>query len=290
MNARTSSLQLGRRDVLRAMGALVVAASAPAPVLAAAKAAAGPLGKSMDPAEIDAWLAVAPDGMVTAFFGKPDVGQGVEVAIAQIVAEELDLPVERVSVHLADTSLTCDQGGVSGSTGVQRGGATLRDIAAEARRRLVERAADELKVPADRLTVEDGVVSAPGGGKRTYAQLVKAAFDAKLDWNGKYGNGLAAKGKAKPKSPKDYKVVGTSPRRRDIPDKVFGRYRYSADVRLPGMLHGRVVRPPVAGAKVVSVDEASIAGVPGARVVRKDDFVGVVAPKEWDAIQAARRL
>ena len=125
MNAHTS-----RRDFLRSMGALVVAVSAPAPAFAAAAGAA----KSMDPAEIDAWLAVAPDGMVTAFFGKPDVGQGVEVAIAQIVAEELDLPVERVQVHLADTGLTCDQGGVSGSTGVQRGGATLRNIAAEARR------------------------------------------------------------------------------------------------------------------------------------------------------------
>jgi CO/xanthine dehydrogenase Mo-binding subunit len=276
------------------MGALVVAASAPAPVLAAAADAAhgsgGLPGKSMDPAEIDAWLAVAPDGMVTAFFGKPDVGQGVEVAIAQIVAEEMDLPVERVAVHLADTGLTCDQGGVSGSTGVQRGGATLRSIAAEARRLLVERAADELKVPADQLKVENGVVTAPGGGKRTYAQLVKAAFEAKLDWNGQYGNGLSAKGKAKPKAAKDYKVVGTSPQRRDIPPKVFGKYRYSADVRLPGMLHGRAVRPRVAGAKVAAVDEASIAGIPGARVVRKGDFVGVVAEKEWNAIQAARAL
>jgi CO/xanthine dehydrogenase Mo-binding subunit len=273
------------------MGALVVAVSAPAPVLAAAADAAKSATKSMDPAEVDAWLAVAPDGMVTAFFGKPDVGQGVEVAIAQIVAEEMDLPVERVSVHLADTGMTCDQGGVSGSTGVQRGGATLRNIAAEARRLLLERAADELKVPAEQLKVENGVVSAPGGGKRlSYAQLVKGAFNAKLDWNGQYGNGLSAKGKGKPKSPKDYKVVGTSPRRRDIPDKVFGKYRYAADVRLPGMLHGRAVRPPVAGAKVVSVDEASIASIPGAKVVRKDDFVGVVAPKEWDAIQAQRAL
>lgn len=282
MNAPAS-----RRDVLRAMGALVVAASAPASALAAA--AKGP-AKSMDPAEIDAWLAVAPDGMVTAFFGKPDVGQGVEVAIAQIVAEELDLPVERVQVHLADTAMTCDQGGVSGSTGVQRGGATLRNVAAEARRLLVERAADELKVPADQLKVVNGVVSAPGGARRTYAQLVKSAFEAKLDWNGQYGNGLVAKGKARPKSPKDYKVVGTSPKRRDIPDKVFGHYRYSADVRLPGMLHGRAIRPPVAGAKVVAVDEASIAAVPGARVVRKGDFVGVVAEKEWNAIRAARVL
>ena len=135
MNAQTS-----RRDFLRSMGALVVTVSAPAPVLAAAVEAVKGGAKSMDPAEIDAWLAVAPDGMVTAFFGKPDVGQGVEVAIAQIVAEEMDLPVERVAVHLADTGMTCDQGGVSGSTGVQRGGATLRNIAAEARRLLVERA------------------------------------------------------------------------------------------------------------------------------------------------------
>ena len=285
MNAPTS-----RRDFLRAMGALVVTVSAPAPALAAAVEAVRGGAKSMDPAEIDAWLAVAPDGMVTAFFGKPDVGQGVEVAIAQIVAEEMDLPVERVAVHLADTGMTCDQGGVSGSTGVQRGGATLRNIAAEARRLLVERAADDLKVPADQLKVENGVVSAPGGGKRTYAQLVKGAFNAKLDWNGQYGNGLTAKGKGKPKAPKDYKVVGTSPKRRDIPDKVFGKYRYAADVRLPGMLHGRAVRPPVAGAKVVSIDEASIASIPGARVVRKDDFVGVVAEKEWNAIQAARAL
>src|SRR6185312_5456605 len=220
----------------------------------------------------------------------PDVGQGVEVAIAQIVAEEMDLPVEQVSVHLADTGLTCDQGGVSGSTGVQRGGATLRMIAAEARRLLVERAADELKVPAEQLKVETGVVTAPNGGKRSYAQLVKAAFEAKLDWNGQYGNGLTAKGKARPKAAKDYKVVGTSPKRRDIPPKVFGKYQYSADVRLPGMLHGRAVRPPVAGAHVVSVDEASIAGIPGAKVVRKGDFVGVVADKEWSAIQAARAL
>jgi CO/xanthine dehydrogenase Mo-binding subunit len=271
------------------MGALVVTASAPSAALAAvadtAKAA-----KSMDPAEVDAWLAVAPDGMVTAFFGKPDVGQGVEMAIAQIVAEEMDLPVERVQVQLADTGMTCDQGGVSGSTGVQRGGATLRNIAAEARRLLVERAADELKAPAEQLKVENGVVTAPGGAKRTYAQLVKAAFNAKLDWNGQYGNGLSAKGKAKPKAAKDYKVVGTSPKRRDIPPKVFGKYPYAADVRLPGMLHGRAVRPPVAGAKVMAVDEASIAQVPGAKVVRKGDFVGVVAPKEWDAIRAAQAL
>jgi CO/xanthine dehydrogenase Mo-binding subunit len=272
------------------MGALVVMASAPAEALAAATGVAKSAGKSMDPAELDAWLAVAPDGRVTAFFGKPDVGQGVEVAIAQIVAEEMDLPVERVAVQLSDTSLTCDQGGVSGSTGVQAGGATLRKIAAEARRLLVERASEQLGAPAEQLKVENGIISAPNGKRVTYAQLVKSAWNAKLDWNGRYGNGLVAGGKAKPKAPKDYKVVGTSPRRRDIPPKVFGQYQYSADVRVPGMLHGRAIRPPVAGAHVASVDEASIAGIKGAKLVRKGDFVGVVAPKEWDAIQAARQL
>jgi CO/xanthine dehydrogenase Mo-binding subunit len=282
MNAHAS-----RRQLLQAMGALMVAAAVPVRAVAAV---AGAAVKEMDPAQIDAWLAVGPDGLVTAFFGKPDVGQGVEVAIAQIVAEELDLPVERVSVVLADTQRTPDQGGVSGSTGVQLGGATLRNIAAEARRLLVERAADELKVPAAQLHVQNGVVTAPGGAKRSYAQLVKGAFNAKLDWNGKYGNALTAKGAARPKSPKDYKVVGTSPKRRDIPDKVFGRYVYAADVRPPGMLHGRAIRPPVAGAKVVAVDEASIAAIKGARALRKDDFVAVVAEREWDAIQAARAL
>ena len=135
------NVHASRRQLLQAMGALMVAAAVP---VRAAAAAASAAVKEMDPAQIDAWLAVGPDGLVTAFFGKPDVGQGVEVAIAQIVAEELDLPVERVSVVLADTRRTPDQGGVSGSTGVQLGGATLRNIAAEARRLLVERAADEL--------------------------------------------------------------------------------------------------------------------------------------------------
>jgi CO/xanthine dehydrogenase Mo-binding subunit len=285
MNAPLAS----RRDLFRAAGALVVVASVPAEAFAAASGAAA-AAKSLDPAELDTWLAVAPDGLVTAYFGKPDVGQGVEVAIAQIVAEELDLPVERVAVVLADTSLTCDQGGVSGSTGVQLGGATLRNVAAEARRLLVERAAEELKVPADELKVEDGIVVAPGGARRSYAELVRGAFDARLDWNGKYGNGLTAAGKAWPKPPSEYKVVGTSPPRRDIPDKVFGRFAYSADYRPPGMLHGRSVRPPVAGAKLLGVDETSIASIPGAKAVHMGDFVGVVAEREWDAVRAAQLL
>ena len=290
MNAHTS-VSASRRQLLQGMGALVVMIAAPVEAVQAAVAAAGK--PPLHPAELDSWLAVAPDGAVTAFFGKPDVGQGVEVAIAQIVAEELDVPVERVAVVLSDTARTCDQGGVSGSTGVQRGGVTLRNAAARSTSRRRASAAATLGATPDQMVVQDGVVSVIGapGRKRSYAQLVKGGyFNAKLDWNGQTGNGLTASGKAKPKSPDQYKVVGTSPPRRDIPPKVFGQFAYAADYRPPGMVHGRVIRPPTAGARPVSVDEASIAGIPGARVVRKADFIAVVADREWHAVKAARAL
>ena len=289
MNALIPSAS--RRQLLQGAGALVVMAFAP---IEGAEAAAEALAdKSMHPAELDTWLAIGRDGQITAYLGKPDVAQGLEVAIAQIVAEELDVPVERVSIIISDTAQTVDQGGVSGSTGVQRGGVTMRNAAAEARRLLVEQASVKLGVEPEKLKVDNGVISVIGAPSRktTYAALIKGGrFDAKLEWNGQYGNGLTATGKAKPKSPDQYRVVGTSPKRRDIPPKVFGKYAYAADYRPPGMLHGRVIRPPVAGAKPVTVDEASIARFPGAKVLRKANFLGVVAPREWDAVQAARVL
>ena len=287
MNAHAAA---SRRQLLQGMGALVVIMTAPAEALAAAATAPGGLPH---PAELDSWIAIAADGKVTAFFGKPDVGQGVEVAIAQIVAEELDVPLDHVSIVQADTARTCDQGGVSGSTGIQLGGAMLRGAAAEARRLLLEQAAVKLSVTPDKLAVRDGVVSVIGAPRRkvSYAQLIKGGrFDAKLEWNGKTGNALLATGKAKPKTPDQYRLVGTSPPRRDIPPKVHGTFAYAADHRPPGMLHGRTIHPPVAGSRPVAVDEASIARFPGAKVLRKGDFIGVVAPREWDAVQAARTL
>lgn len=269
------------------MGALVIVAFASTEAPGEGKATFKPGDKPLDPAELDSWIAISTDGAVTAFLGKGDVGQGVEVAIAQIVAEELDLEVDRVAVVLADTALTCDLGGVSGSNGILRGGAALRKAAAEARRVLVERAAVQFDVPVSALKVDAGVVSAPGKNGLSYGQLVKGNFRNRLDWNGQFRNALEITGKATPKSPDQYKVVGTSPPRRDVAAKVFGTYRYSADVRVPGMLHGRVVRPAVAGARLASVDETSIAMFAGAKVVRKQDFLGVVAEREWDAVQAA---
>src|SRR3954470_6593301 len=172
---------LSRRDFLKASGALVITIAVPGSVATALSQRAG--GKPpWTPDQLDSWIAVLPDGSVTAFFGKTEMGQGVDVAIAQIVAEELDVAFERVTIVMGDTALTCNQGGASGSTGIQRGGMTLRIAAAEARRILVERASQKLSVPASQLTVDNGVVT--GGGKRvTYGELIGGQhFHHKLQW------------------------------------------------------------------------------------------------------------
>jgi CO/xanthine dehydrogenase Mo-binding subunit len=290
MNAETN-LSLSRRTLLQSTGALVVSFSLAdaGDVLAQAADKKPPLV----PTELDSWLAVSKDGMVTIYFGKMDGGQGTDLAIAQIVAEELDVPMKSVTVVQGDTAWTVNQGGASGSTGVRFGGAALRVAAAEARRVLVNRAAEKLGVAADQLKVTDGVVSVASNASKkiSYADLVGGQyFHAQIGWNNQYGNPLALTSPAKVKSSSEYKIVGTSPKRFDVEGKVFGTKPWTSDVRVNGMLHGRMIRPPVAGASVVAVDESGIAHIPGVKVVRKGDFLGVVAPKEWDAIKAARDL
>src|SRR5262249_12220052 len=159
---------------------------------------------ALHPTELDSWVAIGRDGRVTAYFGKTDMGQGVDVAIAQIVGEELDLPAEKVSLVMGDTELTCNQGGVSGSTGVQLGGIALRHAAAEARSLLAARAAERLGAPVTALEAWDGVVSVTGdpAKKITYAELIgDGFFRTKLEWNNQYGNPLVVKGKAPVKKP-----------------------------------------------------------------------------------------
>jgi CO/xanthine dehydrogenase Mo-binding subunit len=286
---------LSRRELLRLAGALVVAASVPAVLDDAFAQPAPAAGRKppLVPGELDSWIAVLPDGRVTAFFGKMDMGQSLDVAIAQIVAEELDVPVERVTVLMGDTATSCNQGGASGSFGVSHGARPLRNAAAEARRILLELAARHLGVPAERLAVTDGVVSAldPPARTVTYAELIGGKhFHAKVEWNKTTGNFMDVKGQAKPKSPSEYRIVGKSVSRRDVEGKVFGTADFVTDVRLPKMLHARMIRPPKAGATVAGVDEGSIKAVRGARVVRDKDFLAVVAEREWDAVRAARML
>ncbi len=286
---------ISRRDLLEAGGALIISFAFPG----AARTAFGQAGVGADakplllPDELDSWIAVTPDGGVTAFFGKMDMGQGVDVAIGQIVAEELDVAFDRVTVVMGDTAFTCNQGGASGSTGVQRGGLTLRHAAAEARRLLLERASAKLGVPVDRLSVREGVVSVAGVSQRrlSYADLIGGRyFHHKLDWNKQYGNPLLAKGQAAVKKASEYRLVGQSIPQKIVAEKVYGRLQYITEVKVEGMLHARVLRPPSAGCGPVAIDESSIAGIPGARVIREKDMVAVVAEHEWDAVRAAREL
>jgi len=282
MNAPTS-----RREFLQATGALVVSGFIPT-VEAAVPLSRG--RQNLVPTELDSWIAVLPSGRVQAFFGKMDMGQSLEPAIAQIVADELDVAFERVDVLMGDTGTSCNQGGASGSTGISQGAKPLRNAAAEARRVLVEEASKRLGVAESELTVADGVVS--GGGKSvTYAQLIGGKrFNRQVEWNKQTGNAMDIKVQAKPKAPGAYKVVGKPFARRDVAWKVYGTGDYVTDLRLPGMLHARVIRPPRAACKVGGVDEASVKDIPGVRVFRERDFVAVLAPREWDAVRAAQAL
>lgn len=282
-------LPLTRRVFLLASGALAIALTDCSPPQArSGKTAAKP---PLMPDQLDSYLAIGPDGLITVFYGRIDGGQGLEVSIAQMVAEELDVPLSRVRMVMSDTARTVNMGGASGALGISRSGMHLRSCAAEARRLLLEMAAEALGASADTLTVSDGVIRAPDNATISYAALIGGRyFDAKLTWNGEYGNDLVVSGQAKTKEPSEFKVIGTSPRRKDLPLKVFGRLELVNDVRLQGMLHARMIRPKVAGAVPVRVDESSIADIPGARVVHIKNLLAVVAPKEWNAVRAAERL
>jgi CO/xanthine dehydrogenase Mo-binding subunit len=290
---------LDRREFLQRSGVLLVAAGGatllPLPQVFAQQATATTVAaavRDITPAQLDTWLTIDTAGAVTAYFGKMDMGQGVDTAVAQIVAEELDVAVERVSVVMGDTHRTPNQGGASGSSACRQGAVALRNAAAEARRVLLERAAMTLNAAPAMLLVSDGRVSVSGEPARasTYGQLIADGFRAPLQWNRQYGNGLTVRGTAQVKSPAAYKVVGTGVPRKDIAGKVLATTEYCVHVALPGMMHARVVRPPVAGAVPTAVDETSIAGIDGAQIVRDGDFLAVVAATEWQAIRGAREL
>jgi nicotinate dehydrogenase subunit B len=228
--------------------------------------------------QIDDWLAIEPDGTVTAFSGKVELGTGVRTALAQIVAEELDVPFERVRMVMGDTARTPDEGYTAGSTTIQFGGSALRRASAEARRALLEMASEQLDADVDELLVRDGLVSVRHDPARaiTYAQLVGGKrFNRRITF------------KAPLKRPEEYQIVGKPAPRVDILPKFTGAHCFIQDVRVPGMLHARVVRPPSPGAQLVSIDESS---VQGAQVVRLGNFVGVVAPREEQAVRAAKQL
>jgi len=273
-------VSITRRSLLEA-GALMVGLSLwPAKssqAQAAPVASTGTHPLSLD--TVDAFLAVRPDGRVLIYSGKVDLGTGHRIAIRQMVGEELAMPVERIDLIEGDTALTPNQGPTAGSSGIMRGGVELRQAAATAREALIAMAAQRLQLPADQLDLVDGEVRAAGGGSVGIGELVGGrGFDVKMN------------PKAPLRKPADYVLVGRPLPRPDVPAKVTGRHVYVHDFVLPGMLHGRVLRPASVGAKVLAVDENSVTHLPGVRVVRIADFVGVLSPDEWAAIRAAREL
>ena len=242
---------------------------------------------------LDSWLAIAPDGSVTVFTSKVDLGTGVVTALSQIVAEELDVPFHQVHMETGDTSNTIDQAATVGSRTIERGGPQLRQAAAAARQQLLKLASASLEAPPENLVVNDGVVSVAGNPtkKISYGSLIGGRrFNVTIAATGT-GWDMTVAPDVKAKEHQDYKIVGTSVPRVDLPPKFTGEFLYTPDVRVPGMLHGRVVRPPVVNSKPTSVDESSIAHIAGVvKVVQEGSFLGVVANTEWSAIQAAKTL
>jgi CO/xanthine dehydrogenase Mo-binding subunit len=261
-----------RRSLLNGAAALIVTFSLPRGVRARARTVA------VD--SVDAYLSVGPDGGVTVFAGKVDLGTGARAAIRQIVAEELGLSPTGIALIEGDTALTPDQGSTGGSTGIMVGGVQIRQAAATARARLLNLAAATLRRPVSELDMTGGSVVVRGGdGALSFAALIGgASFELPVD-------------KAAPlRNPDSYTIVGTSYPRPDLPAKLTGRHAFVQDHRVEGMLHARVIRPPAVGARLLDVDTSSLGSIPGAQVVRIKDFLAVAATREWDAVRALRTL
>jgi nicotinate dehydrogenase subunit B len=281
MSARA---KIDRRDLLKGGGFLLIAFALAAP---AAAQSAGPWPKTIADDRIDSWLAIKADGGVTCFTGRVDLGTGIRTALAQIVADELDVDLERVTMVMGDTARTPDQGTTSASYTIQREAVPIRHAAADARQLLLKLASDRLGVPVADLRLASGIISAGRAGRSiSYGELIgDKRFEQRVT------------SRARTKKPSEYTVVGKSVPRSDIPAKATGSFAFVHDIRRPGMLHGRVIRPPSTGSEtavgnlLLGFDPASIKHIPGiVKVVRMDDFLAVVAEREENAIRAAREL
>ena len=319
--------EFSRKSFVKGGGAMIVGFSLGGSLLAPGKASAAP-GDRLNPldpyatvtrdfSQVDSYVAVHADNTVSIMPGGVDFGQGSGTAWSQLAAEELDMDVRQVRFVNADTGVTVHpQQSVVSSFGTKGIGPQVRTAAAYARQELVRLASVSLGVPIASLTVKSGVVS--GGGRSvTYGELLggklfNVTMPVKGIWSGSGIGPPLADGTPRPTNPNmvgpyhkqgepptkqvsQYTIVGKRVPRIDIPDIVSGRMVFAGAVRVPGMVHGRVVLPRGqgvygSGAKPLSVDESSIKDIPGAQVVRKDDLVGVVAPQEYDAVRASAQL
>ncbi|MGO4122925.1 molybdopterin cofactor-binding domain-containing protein [Inquilinus sp. YAF38] len=279
------SAGLSRRSVLQGAGGLVVGfALAPAGLAqqeAETPELSGALpGSLADAPFLDAWIRVDPKGAVTVFTGKAELGQGIATALQQIAAEELGLSFEAPTIVTADTERTANEGYTAGSHSMQDSGTAIRNAAAQVREILLAEAARQMGAPAGQLRLDGGNMVAPDGNRRSYGALAA---------------GLSLHVEAQPEStltdPAAFRVMGKPLPRIDIPAKVTGGEAYVQDLRLPGMLHGRIVRPPSAGARLTALDIGAAEALPGVvKVVRDGDFLAVVAEQEFQAVKAMRLL
>jgi CO/xanthine dehydrogenase Mo-binding subunit len=272
---------ISRREFLKTSGALVVT-FAVAPRLADAAIDPNNIGlKTVALDQVDGFVAIDGKGHVTIYSGKVDLGTGTHTALTQIAAEELGVPMAMVTLVEGDTALTPDQGPTFGSLTIQNGGMQIRQACATAREALLDRAAQKLGVAKAELAVAGAVVSAQSGTKKlTYAELV-----------GDQEFRLKVNDKAQLKDPLQYTIVGKPIPRLDIPEKIFGRFTYMQDFKRPGMVHARVIRPAAIKASLERWNDFDCKRIPGyAGVVRKGNFLAVVAKNEWAAIKAAKTI
>jgi len=295
------SIEMSRRQILKTAalivsfgtGAIQSEGDAQIALAVPSDAASGsaPAAKPVDPGLVDSFLAMHPDGSVTIYTGKVDIGTGLRIAIRQMAAEELGLSTDRIALVEGDTALTPDQGSTGGSTGLTRGGLEVRKAAATARDVLLRLAAQRLQIPVEQLALVNGRIGrAEGSESKTNTRVPSkdipvsellsdsARVDLKVDFHANLKHHLALQ------------VIGRPIPRPDIPAKCTGGERYVQDLTLPNMLHARVIRPASIEAKLLAVDETPLRGIPGARVVRVENFLAVTAKDEWAAIRASRAL
>ena len=274
---------LDRRRVLAGGGALIVSFSMPSAFgqdQTAPVPAPKPPGSLAKTPFLDSWIRIDADGGITVFTGKAEIGQGFKTAFQQIAAEELDVPFESLKIVTADTQRTANEGYTSGSNSMKESGTAIQNAAAQVRELLIAEAARRLELSAENLRTGNGAVMSPDGRRLGYGDLVAAEMLH-----------VQAQPKTNLKDPATYRVMGQSVPRVDIPAKVTGGAAYVQDMRLPGMVHARVVRPPSYGAQLTECDTSAVERLPGVlKVVRSGNFLAVVARKEFQAIKAMGAL
>jgi nicotinate dehydrogenase subunit B len=287
-------LSTHRRGFLRSAGLLVVSfATGPGGLVSEADAqTSGAAGPYPDPdfRQLDSWIVIHDNNTATFYVGKTDCGQGTGTSFRQLMSDELDIAFDQTTCIMGSTDNTVDQGGSGGSTAMERDSWPMRRAAAEARRVLLGMASVRLGAPVDQLSVSNAVITVQADPRKrvSYGELI-AGKKFNIPLTG--ANVNVVTGVAKVKAVQQLKSTGQSPQRDDIPGKVDGSLKWAVDVKLPGMVHARNVKPPFACAKLTGIDESSVRDLPGfIKVVSRGNYVAVVCEREEQAIRAARQL